>query len=470
MTIRIQSLFLKIFLWFWATVIATGIALIATWIILQPKNAPYSSQTSLADTAWVSGTSAANELEQHGASAASAYMGQLSQKAHMKSCLFDASGNVIAGGDCANFDDIGPRAVNSDHSTFNMKHGVVRVAVKVRGPSGRQYIYAVEATEHRGPPAGISHFGFALRWSVPLLVSGFICYLLTRYLTAPILRLREASQHLAGGDLSTRAAAGMGRHDELGSLVRDFNAMATHIEELVSRQRQLIYDISHELRSPLARLNVALDLGRERKGNDPAFDHMEQDLECLNDMIGRLLTVAKLDTSTAAIPMTQVDLTELTSQIVRSADFELQQQNGAVRLSSPGQHFIHGNAELLHSAIENVIRNAIRYTGPGNSVEVNIVDVQLEAAGTAAPAFVRLLVRDYGQGVPETELVKIFQPFYRVADDRNRQSGGTGLGLAIADRVVRIHGGTITARNAAPHGLEIEMLLPEAVPVSSLKS
>ncbi len=114
MTIRIQSLFLKIFLWFWATVVATGIALIATWIVLQPKNVPSQSQTNLADTAWVSGTSAVNEFEQHGASAASAYIGQLSQKAHMKSCLFDASGNVIAGGDCANFDDIGARAARSD--------------------------------------------------------------------------------------------------------------------------------------------------------------------------------------------------------------------------------------------------------------------------------------------------------------------------------------------------------------------
>jgi two-component system sensor histidine kinase CpxA len=398
-------------------------------------------------------------------------MGELSQKAHMKSCLFDASGNVIAGGDCANFNDIGPRAVNSDHSTFNMRHGVVRVAVKVRGTSGRQYIYAVESTEHHGPPPGIGPSGFALRWSVAFLVSGLICYLLTRYLTAPILRLREASKQLAQGNFSTRAAAGMEhRRDELGTLVRDFNAMAARIEELVSRQRQLIYDISHELRSPLARLNVALDLGRQRKGNDPAFDHMEQDLECLNDMIGRLLTVAKLDTSTTAIPMTKVDLTELASQIVRSADFELQQQNGAVRLSSQEQYFVQGNAELLHSAIENVIRNAIRYTGPGNSVEVNIVDVQLEAARTAAPAFVRLLVRDYGQGVPESELVNIFQPFYRVADDRNRQSGGTGLGLAIADRVIRIHGGTITARNATPHGLEIEILLPQTAPVSSPRS
>jgi two-component system, OmpR family, sensor histidine kinase CpxA len=471
MTIRIQSLFLKIFLWFWATLIATGIAFIVTWIILQPKNVPFPSQTSLSDTAWIAGTSVVNEFEQHGASAASAYMGQLSQKAHMKSCLLDASGNVIAGGDCANFDAIGARAVHSDNSTFNMNHGIVRVVRKVWGKSGRPYIYALEASEHRGPPQGISHLGFALRWSVPLLVSGLICYLLTRYLTAPILRLREASKQLAQGDFSTRAAAGMEhRRDELGTLVRDFNTMAARIEELVSRQRQLIYDISHELRSPLARLNVALDLGRERKGNDPAFDHMEQDLDCLNDMIGRLLTVAKLDTSATAIPMTNVDLTELTSQIVRSADFELQQQNGAVRLSSPGQHFVHGNAELLHSAIENVIRNAIRYTGTGNAIEVDMKGVHLEAVGTTAPAFVRLVVRDYGQGVPEPELVNIFQPFYRVADDRNRQSGGTGLGLAIADRVVRIHGGTIQARNAAPHGLEIEILLPQTVPVNSQRS
>jgi two-component system sensor histidine kinase CpxA len=253
------------------------------------------------------------------------------------------------------------------------------------------------------------------------------------------------------------------RRDELGTLVRDFNAMAARIEELVSRQRQLIYDISHELRSPLARLNVALDLGRQRKGDDPAFDHMEQDIECLNEMIGRLLTVARLDTSATPVDMVEVDLTDLVSQIVRSADFELEERNGAVRLSSEGQYVIRGNAELLHSAIENVIRNAVRYTGQGNSVEV-----RLEWADTAETGFVRLVVRDYGQGVPEHELVNIFQPFYRVADDRNRESGGTGLGLAIADRVIRIHGGTIQARNAVPHGLVVEILLPRTTPISSL--
>jgi two-component system, OmpR family, sensor histidine kinase CpxA len=467
MTIRIQSLFLKIFLSFWATVIVTGIAIVVTWILLQPKNAPSELQTILADTAWVSGTATVDELEQHGLAAASADMEKSRQKTQLKSCLFDTSGAVISGRDCAIFDDIAPQIAASDRSVLNVKHGFgARIAVKVQGKSGRQYIYAVEAAEHRGPPPGIGLSGILLRWSVPLLVSGLICYLLTRYLTAPVLRLREASQHLAAGDLSTRAAAGMERRrDELGSLVRDFNAMAARIEELVSRQRQLIYDISHELRSPLARLNVALDLAQERKGSDPAFDHMEQDIECLNDMIGRLLTVAKLDASATPVPMARVDLTELISQIVSSADFELQERDGAVRLSSQGQYFVQGNAELLHSAIENVIRNAIRYTGAGNSV-----DVQLESMATGEPAMVRILVRDYGQGVPESELVNIFQPFYRVADDRNRESGGTGLGLAIADRVVRIHGGTIKAQNAAPHGLQVEMLLPRAETINSPRS
>lgn len=452
MNIRIRSLFLKIFFWFWATVIATGIALVATWIILQPKNVTSQSQTNLADVAWVSGTSAVDTLERQGPSAASAYIGQVSQKTHVKSCLFDTSGNAIAGSDCAIFENA--PAIPGDTPDFKVRHGFARIAMKIRGESGREYIYAAEATEHRGPPPGIGLSGIALRWSVALLVSGFICYLLTRYLTTPVLRLREASQHLAAGDLSTRAASGMERRrDELGSLVRDFNAMAGRIEELVSRQRQLIYDISHELRSPLARLNVALDLARQRKGSDPAFDHIEQDLERLNEMIERLLTVAKLDPSSTPLSMAQVDLTELVSQIVRSAEFELQERNGAIRLSCEEPYFVQGNEELLHSAIENVIRNAVRYTGAGNSV-----DVRLEPAAT--PSVVRIVVRDHGYGVPESELAKIFQPFYRVADDRNRETGGSGLGLAIADRVIRIHNGTITARNATPNGLEVEIRLP----------
>jgi two-component system sensor histidine kinase CpxA len=327
----------------------------------------------------------------------------------------------------------------------------------LQGSSGREYIFATELPAGPRAALGINRASIALKWGIALLVSGFICYLLTRYLTTPILRLRAASQQLAAGDLSTRAAAVIERrHDELGDLVRDFNAMASRIEELVRRQRQLISDVSHELRSPLARLYVALDLGRERKGNDPAFDHMEKDIGLLNEMIGRLLTVARLDTSAPPVPMMPVDLTEIVSQVVRDADFESRERSGGVKLTAHKQFIVQGNAKLLQSAIENLVRNAISYAEPGTSVEIFL---QSERASNVS--FVRLEVRDYGPGVPESELVNIFQPFYRVSDARDRQSGGAGLGLAIAERVIRIHGGTIRAENAAPRGLQVEILLPQ---------
>ena len=455
MTFTIRSLFLKIFLSFWATVIAIGFAFVLTWVFLHPKRFQPPTQANLANVAWISGRGAVDTFEQQGQGALSAYLEQLTQNTRLKSCLFDSSGTVLAGSDCPRLAELHLHDLSPGAPAFHTRPGLLRFVINIRGRSGRSYIYAMESSERPGPPPGVSLSGIALRWTVAPLVSALLCYLLARYLTAPILRLREASQRLAAGDLSTRASAEMERrHDELGSLVRDFNSMAGRIEALVSRQRQLIYDISHELRSPLARLNVALDLGRQRKGDDPAFDQAERDIACLDEMIERLLTVARLDASAAPVSMATVDLTALVEQVVRTAEFEIQEQQGAIRLSAQGQYIVRGNEELLHSAVENIIRNAVRYTGKGNAV-----DVSLEPAN---PAFVRILVRDQGPGVPEQDLLNIFQPFYRVADDRNRESGGTGLGLAISDRVIRIHGGTITARNARPHGLEVEIHLPLA--------
>ena len=155
--------------------------------------------------------------------------------------------------------------------------------------------------------------------------------------------------------------------------------------------------------------------------------------------------------------MTRVDLGELASRVVRGAEFELRERDNAVRFTMREECFVNGNAELLQSAIENVIRNAVRYTSSDASV-----DVQLQHIEKDAGSFILLSVRDYGTGVPEAELANIFRPFYRVADDRDRQSGGAGLGLAIADRVVRVHGGTIQAQNASPHGLRVDIFLPAA--------
>jgi two-component system sensor histidine kinase CpxA len=455
MKLTMPSLFLKIFLWFWATVIATGIALVLTFI-LEPRSVPSRWHATLMDTASYSGVIAVEEAEQGGAPAASAYFERVGRETHLRACLFDSTGGLVAGSDCESFQDMTSHVTASKTSDFSMRYGIARVALTLQGSSGRGYIFATELPAGPRAALGINRGAIALQWGVAFLVSGFICYLLTRYLTTPILRLREASQQLAAGDLSTRAAATIERrHDELGDLVHDFNAMASRIEELVSRQRQLISDVSHELRSPLARLNVALDLGRERKGDDPAFDHMEQDIRLLSEMIGRLLTLARLDTSAAPVLMMPLDLTELVSQVVRDADFESRERDGGVRVEVHGQYFVRANAELLHSAIENVVRNAVRYSRSGTPV-----DVVLECVTRSNTSFARLTVRDYGSGVPESELANIFQPFYRVADARDRQSGGAGLGLAIADRVIRIHGGTIRAENAESQGLRVEILLP----------
>jgi two-component system, OmpR family, sensor histidine kinase CpxA len=452
-----RSLFLKIFFWFWATVIATGVALVLTFVI-EPRGVPSRWHATLFDTARYSGTIAVQTTERDGIGAASAYLERMQRATHMTACLFDSTGNVIAGSGCSAFQRMISHVEASRSSDFSMRYGITRVALPLTGQSGRDYIFATELPAGPRAALGINHAALLLQWGVALLVSGLICSLLTRYLTAPILGLREMSQKLASGDLTARTASGLlQRQDEIGDLVRDFNAMASRIEELISRQRQLISDVSHELRSPLARLNVALDLGRERKGNDPAFEQMDEDLRILDDLIGRLLTIAKLDMSAPQVPMADLDLADVLSQVARNAEFESREPKGAIQLTSSANCIVRGNAELLHSAIENVIRNAIRYTDSGTSVEV-----RMQPESSSSGTKVRLVVRDYGPGVPESELQKIFQPFYRITDARDRQSGGTGLGLAIADRVVRIHGGTIRAENAAPRGLRIEIVLPQS--------
>jgi two-component system sensor histidine kinase CpxA len=454
MKLTMQSLFLKMFFWFWATAFATGIALVITFI-LGPGGVPSKWHSSLTDTARSSGLIALAELERGGVKAASSYIESLERDTQLRACLFDVDGNPIAGKGCETFADMRSRVATSRSPEFAVKYGLVRVAQILPGSGGRDFIFATELPAGPRAAFGMDRAAVLLRFAVALSVSGFICYLLTLYITGPILRLREAAQQLAGGQLSTRAAASIERRgDELGALGRDFNTMATRIEELISRQRQLIFDISHELRSPLARLNVALDLARGGKAGDLPFHHMESDLVRLNEMIGRLLTIARLDTAAVPVEMTPVNLTALVRQIVDDAGFEAQKRKVVVNMSAPEQYYAIGNAELLHSAIENIVRNAIRYTDAAGSV-----DVSLEFGDKS---YVLLTIRDHGKGVPENDLERIFQPFHRIAEARDRESGGAGLGLAIADRVVRIHGGSIRAENAYPQGLKVIIQIPAA--------
>jgi len=276
------------------------------------------------------------------------------------------------------------------------------------------------------------------------LVSAIICLLLARYLTAPIGRLRQATQKLAQGDLTQRVSPSMGkRKDEIVELANDFDYMAEQLQALLESHKQLLRDASHELRSPLARLQVALGLARQRGGDSASqeLDRIEREAERLNDLIGQLLTLARFETNTAEIEHSAVDLAALLEQVVDDAAFEARASNREVKIIQSMPVTIKGNNVLLNSALENVIRNAVRYTTEGTAVEVILKD------DNENPGWIVIKVRDHGPGIPEKMLESIFEPFVRVGEARDRQSGGYGLGLAIAKRAVSLHGGKMMAVN-----------------------
>ena len=306
-----------------------------------------------------------------------------------------------------------------------------------------------------------------VRWIGIFIAANALAYGLARYLTLPTARLRRATQQFASGDLSTRVGAQMGnRRDELADLGRDFDLMASRIQSLVASERRLLGDISHELRSPLARMQVALDLADQSADEETRgyLARIGREGARLNELIGQLLALTRLETTGASAPRASVNLAELIAEVVGDADFEARAQNRTVRIVASEECFVSGYAELLRSAIENVIRNVTRYTREKTEIEVLL---QLEKAAptgsrsTPAAAQTAIIrVRDYGPGVPDESLSKLFDPFYRVAEARDRQSGGVGLGLSIAQRAVRFHGGMIAATNAEDGGLLVEIRLP----------
>jgi two-component system sensor histidine kinase CpxA len=261
------------------------------------------------------------------------------------------------------------------------------------------------------------------------------------------------ARELASGDLQTRVGPALGsRRDELAELGRDFDAMAARIEALVTAQQRLLGDISHELRSPLARLGVALDLARRRGGRDigDLLGRIELESERLDELIGELLELNRLE-SGDEIAREPIDLAALVEEIAADADFEAQADDRSVRVVSTEACEVAGDRNLLRRAIENVARNAVRYTPEETTVEVALGCDERDAV---------VRVRDFGPGVSDEELPNLFRPFYRVAGARERDTGGAGLGLAITERAVAIHGGSVAASNASGGGLTVEIRLP----------
>jgi signal transduction histidine kinase len=326
-------------------------------------------------------------------------------------------------------------------------------AVTVTSRSGQPYRIAMAATTAEPLDPWQPRFAFGVVVSL-VLVSGIVCLGLASYLAAPLRKMREATHRLREGDLSARVGV-ESRNDEIGDVVRDFDVMADRIESLVHGQQQLLSDISHELRSPLARLGVAVELARRTAppGADSHLARIETEAGRMNELIGRLLQLSR-EHAESQVRLTDFDLGGIVRRVVEDAQYEAGRTGRRVELSGEEAVPAHGDPVLAASAVDNVVRNAIRYTPAGSSVGV-ILSLSSDTAEVA--------IRDHGPGVPPAELERIFQPFYRLDASRTRESGGIGLGLSIARRSVGVMNGAIRAANAPDGGLQVTISLPRAL-------
>jgi two-component system sensor histidine kinase CpxA len=469
-----KSLFLRIFLWFWlvmAVVVGLLVVLSPAWTRVRPAFARW-EQRAFARLAHEA-EEAGRLLHEEGAERLRETIGRFDPVPMAELYVIDADGEDLYG------QEVQPRArdlaaqalasgqaeLERDGAAFLVARPVVdaegttQVVVIVRGPGPHG------PRRGPGPPRPIEILQpkalFPLL-ALIVLVVGALCFWLARYLTSPVSALRTATLGLSGGDLTTRVGGSVvRRRDEIGGLARDFDAMAEQLEALVGSQRRLLRDVSHELRSPLARLEVALELARQRAGKpaQEVIDRIQLEAERLNVMIEQLLTLERLESGTSEREQTSIDLRAHLEEVTDDAEFEARRLGCTVRLQPGSPCWVSGSPGLLRSAFENVVRNAVAYTAAGSEVEVSLAT---EQEGTSRSAAVR--IRDHGPGVPAEALEHLFEPFYRVADARDRQSGGTGLGLAITDRAVRLHGGSVDARNHPDGGLEVTIALPVAEP------
>jgi len=288
---------------------------------------------------------------------------------------------------------------------------------------------------------------------IALVVSALTSWWLAQHLSAPIRRIQAGARALASENLDVRVSAGLeGRKDELAVLARDFDAMADQLRANRGAITQLLRDISHELRSPLARMRVALGLARQPPADlSRQLDRLEREIERLDSLISQVLKLARLHGTDVPFARETFELDEVIEEVVRDANYEGAVKNCRVRLHGAAAAAVHGNRDLVRSAIENVLRNAVRYSPQDAPVDVSVA---------RAESGVAILIRDRGPGVPDRDLERIFEPFYRVAESRDRDTGGEGIGLAITAQVMKAHGGSAKAANGEQGGFEVRLNLP----------
>lgn len=454
-----RGLFLRIFVSFW---LAMLLVMAGSFLLFELSGPPGRQQRRalFRDALRLQGDLAMRTLDAEGRAASDEVLDALAARTGISMVLL-RDGELVAGRIWDGYDDALRQLRNArpDGRRDRSRSAGRRRASTVREVRhGDQEMMLVDlptgsalTTHHRS--SSFNRFVGPHLWARMLLVAlvaGLLALLLARYLTRPLGRLRLAAQRLAEGDLEVRVAPQVrGATQEVEGLGADLDRMAERISELLTAQRRLLQDVSHELRSPLARLHVALGLARRTPSATQHMDRIELEAERLEDLISQILTLSRLSDLPKGEPL---DLRDLLSEVVRDTNYEAKAKGRSVTLESGDRIEVEASRDVLRWAVENVVRNAVRFAPEESAVEVRMKREKDDIV---------VFIRDHGPGVPESELEAIFRPFYRVAPDRDRKTGGRGLGLAIAERGVRAHGGTIVASNATGGGLEVALTLPE---------
>lgn len=382
--------------------------------------------------------SARGQLERHGPTALREYLSKLDRIFGGSHYLLDAHGvDLVTGQDRSS---LLPRS-----SIDNLRlraHG--RWTVSHRSPDGK-YWFAAEGQ------LGRPHmWTFLPYYFLVIGATGLLCWLASIGVISPIRKIAATIALFGQGDLTARVKTH--RPDEIGILGRSFNQMAERLQRLIVSERRLLGDISHELRSPLARLKFAVKLARTSPDPKAALDRIERDVDRISSLVADIVEITFIEGDPAVQDTGQVSIGEVLEEVVRDCALEAQFRECSIDLSGSLKGEVLGNRELLRRAIENVLRNGIRYSPQHSAIRVTATETEREAAIT---------VRDFGPGVPGDMLLRIFDPFFRVEEARDTNGGGSGMGLSIAKRAVQLHHGAIVAENASP-GLRVRITIPLA--------
>jgi two-component system, OmpR family, sensor histidine kinase CpxA len=455
----VRSLSLKIFLWFWLAAIVGSLAFISV-ALLRPTQTFFGRAAKyFAFNLETTGRMGIDLYEQGGPQALEAFLGRIETISAFKLYVLNDQDIPLRTAE----PPPGARALAQrarSASSLQAENWVTRplIAQPVVSASGHVYTILLEL------PGGLAQLfiqmsqTLLLRIAAALAASGLVCFLMVRHLTSPIRKLQAAVRKFARGDLSVRVAPRLGRRqDEIADLGRDFDAMAERIESLMHAHERLLRDVAHELRSPLTRLNVALEIARKHGNEQMAgfLDRIGTEAQQLSHLITQVLILSRLENIEVERHLEPLSLERLIDRIVRDANFEGQIHTSSVAFHCKQNVTLTADGGLVHSAIENVVRNAMRFTPAGSQVE--ITQTLEEDRGKSMAV---IMVADQGPGVPPEALKDLFKPFFRVGARRGRPSGGAGIGLAIAYHAVSLHHGSIRAINRPNGGLTVEICLP----------